>query len=149
MATAPIPKKILARQHGITADFRQLVVEHLADLEAGRATEMFEIRDFAARLFIHPTHLSNTVRLTTNASPCDFFEARILETAQRLLRDTPRSVADIATQLTYDPSNFTKFFKHFTGLTPTQYREQVRAEQRAAEAQRVPASAPKSETVTI
>ncbi len=132
MSATPIPRKILARQHEITAEYQRLVVEHLADIEAGRATEMFEIRDFAARIFIHPTHLSNTVRLVTGASACTFFEARILENAQRLLRETTRSVADIAAQLTYDPSNFTKFFKHFAGCTPTQYREQVRAEQRAA-----------------
>jgi AraC family transcriptional regulator, regulatory protein of adaptative response / methylphosphotriester-DNA alkyltransferase methyltransferase len=152
MPSTPIPKKILARQYEITADYQRLVVAHLADIEAGRVTEMLEIRDFAARLFLHPTHLSNTVRLTTGASPCDFFEARIVEIAQRLLRDTARPVADIAAQLTYDPSNFTKFFKHFTGQTPTQYREQVRAEQRnAAEAQEAHAAlgGRKTETVTI
>jgi AraC family transcriptional regulator of adaptative response / methylphosphotriester-DNA alkyltransferase methyltransferase len=130
MATTPIPKKLLARQHEITADFRRLVAAHVADIAAGRATEMLEIRDFAGQLCIHPTHLSNTIKLATGQPPCFFFEAEILALAQELLRDTTRPVADIAASLTYDPSNFTKFFKRFAGLTPKQYREQVWAARR-------------------
>jgi AraC family transcriptional regulator of adaptative response / methylphosphotriester-DNA alkyltransferase methyltransferase len=107
-----------------------LVVAHVADVAAGRATEMLEIRDFASQLCIHPTHLSNTLKLTTGQPPCFFFEAELLAVAQGLLRDTTRSVADIAANLTYDPSNFTKFFKRFAGVTPKQYREQVWAAQR-------------------
>ncbi len=124
MATTPIPKKILVRQHEITAGFRQLVDAHVADVVAGRATEMLEIRDLADQLHIHPTHLSNTIKLTTGHSPCYFFEGRIMEAARQLLRDTRRSVADIAATLTFGPSNFTKFFKRFEGCTPRQYREQ-------------------------
>jgi AraC family transcriptional regulator of adaptative response / methylphosphotriester-DNA alkyltransferase methyltransferase len=131
MATTLIPKKILARQHEITADFRRLVASHVADVAAGRATEMLEIRDFASQLCIHPTHLSNTLKLTTGQPPCFFFEAEILAVAQALLRDTTRPVADIAASLTYDPSNFTKFFKRFAGVTPKQYREEVWATRRA------------------
>jgi AraC-like DNA-binding protein len=139
MPTTPIPKKILARQHEITAEFLRLIDVHLADVVAGRATEMFEIRDFADQLHIHPTHLSNTIKLTTGHAPCYFFEARILEVAQMLLLNPSRSVADIAAGLTYDPSNFTKFFKRFAGCTPKQYREQMWEMQRLA----------KSETITI
>ncbi|RZK24610.1 MAG: helix-turn-helix domain-containing protein [Hymenobacter sp.] len=137
MATTLIPKKILARQHEITAEFQRLVVAHVADIAAGRATEMLEIRDFASQLCIHPTHLSNTLKLTTGQPPCFFFEAEILAVAQGLLRDTNRSVADIAASLTYDPSNFTKFFKRFAGLTPKRYREQVWAEQRVKNSEAV------------
>jgi AraC family transcriptional regulator of adaptative response / methylphosphotriester-DNA alkyltransferase methyltransferase len=58
MATTSLPKKILARQHEIYADYLREVDRHLADLVAGRATEMFEIRDLAGVLCMHPTHLS-------------------------------------------------------------------------------------------
>ena len=126
-----LPQKILARQHEITADYQRLIVAHVADIAAGRATEMLEIRDFAGQLCIHPTHLSNTIKLTTGQPPCFFFEAEILAVAKGLLRDTTRPVADIAASLTYDPSNFTKFFKRFAGLTPKQYREQEWATRRA------------------
>ena len=131
MPTTSVPQKILARQHEITADFTRLVAAHLADIVAGRATEMLEIRYFAGQLCLHPTHLSNTIKLATGQPPCFFFEAQILAVAQQLLRDTDRPVAAIAANLTYDPSNFTKFFKRFAGCTPKQYREQIRAAYRA------------------
>lgn len=126
----PLPLKILARQHEIFAQFLREVDRHLADLVAERATEMFEIRDFAGLMCIHPTHLSNTIKLVTGHSPCHYFQLRILVVAQQLLRNTDRSVAAIAATLTYDAANFTKFFKRFGGCTPKQYREQARAEQR-------------------
>ncbi|WP_210517295.1 helix-turn-helix domain-containing protein [Hymenobacter terricola] len=137
MTTTPIPKKLLTRQHEITADFLREVDRHLADIVAGRATEMFEVRDLAGVLCIHPTHLSNTIKLATGHSPCYFFEARIMDVARELLRDPGRSVADIAANLTYDPSNFTKFFKRFQGATPKQYREQEWAARREAQAEAV------------
>jgi AraC family transcriptional regulator of adaptative response / methylphosphotriester-DNA alkyltransferase methyltransferase len=130
MPTTPIPKKILARQHEIYADYLREIDRHLDDLVAGRATEMFEVRDLASVLCIHPTHLSNTIKLVTGHAPCQDFQLRILAVAQQILRDTDQPVAAIAATLTYDPANFTKFFKRFGGCTPKQYREQVRAEQR-------------------
>ncbi len=68
-----IPKKIFARQHEITADFLKQIDQHLDDIMQGRVTEMFEIRDIADLLFIHPTHLSNTIKLTTGKATCYFF----------------------------------------------------------------------------
>ena len=120
-----IPKKILARQHEITAEFLKQIDIHLNDIRNERVTEMFEIRDLAALLFIHPTHLSNTIKLTTGKAPCFFFEEKLLNIAKEMLRDNKLAIGDVARILTYDPSNFTKFFKHFEGITPKQYRESL------------------------
>lgn len=123
MATIKLPKKIAARQEEILADFLKAIDIHLEEILSGKATEMFEIRDLAGVLHIHPTHLSNTIKLTTGKAPCYFFERRILEIAKDLLLNTKAPISAIAEKLTYDPSNFTKFFKHFEGMTPKQYRE--------------------------
>ncbi len=125
MAASPIPKKILARQHEITNDFLRAIDEHLEDLMKNKVMDMMEIRDFADQMHIHPTHLSNTIKLTTGNSPCYFFEEKIMHIARNLLADGKLSVAQIASWLTFDPSNFTKFFKRFEGITPKQYREKV------------------------
>lgn len=122
----PIPRKILARKDEITADFLEEIDKHLADVMANRVTEMFEIRDFAEILHIHPTHLSNTIKLTTGKAPCFFFEDKIMVIAREMLQQNV-PIKQIAYQLTFDPSNFTKFFKRFAGLTPKQYKEQLGA----------------------
>lgn len=118
-----IPKKILTRQHEITADYLENIDKHLSDIVTEKVTEMMEIRDIAAIMNIHPTHLSNTIKLTTGNSPCFYYEEKILQIAKDMLEENKMTIGSIATLLTYDPSNFTKFFKRFTKTTPKQYRE--------------------------
>jgi AraC family transcriptional regulator of adaptative response / methylphosphotriester-DNA alkyltransferase methyltransferase len=122
-ATLTVPKRILARQHEITADYLKAIDKHLDDLLQNRTLDMYEIRDFADEMHIHPTHLSNTIKLTTGQHPCFFFEQKIMEIAKAMLQENNTSVAEIAGRLTFDPSNFTKFFKRFEVITPKQYRE--------------------------
>jgi AraC family transcriptional regulator, regulatory protein of adaptative response / methylphosphotriester-DNA alkyltransferase methyltransferase len=119
-----LPKKIFARKSEITAEFLNIIDAHLNDIIAERTLDMFEIRDIAAIMHIHPTHLSNVIKLTTGKAPCYFFEEKIMAHAKNMLMDSSKTISQIAITLTYDPSNFTKFFKHFSGFTPKQYREQ-------------------------
>ena len=118
-----LPKKILARQKEITHDFLKIVDENLADVLSGKSENIYEIRDVAELMHIHPRHLSNTIKLVTGNSPCSFFEDKILDIAKQHLEENKISITEIAIMLTYDPSNFTKFFKRFAGVTPKQYRE--------------------------
>lgn len=123
---AIIPQKILTRKDEITADFMKLADQHMADLMAGRAVKRFHAKDFAEKLFIHPRHLTNTLHLTINTSPCDVMEERILAEAQKLLKETTLSIAEIGQRFAYDePTNFTKFFKSMAGITPLQYRKRL------------------------
>lgn len=118
-----LPKKILARQKEITNDFLKIVDQNLADVLSGKSENIYEIRDVAELMHIHPRHLSNTIKLVTGNSPCSFVEDKILDIAKQHLEDNKISISEIAKMLTYDPSNFTKFFKRFIGMTPKQYRE--------------------------
>ncbi len=118
-----IPKKILARQHEITKEYLMALDKHLLDIVEGQATEMFEIKDIAKVLHIHPIHLSNTIKLTTGLHPCYFYEEKIMNIAKSMLEKNEEPISAIAALLTYDPSNFTKFFKRFEKKTPKQYRE--------------------------
>jgi AraC family transcriptional regulator of adaptative response / methylphosphotriester-DNA alkyltransferase methyltransferase len=118
-----IPKKILARQHEITKDYLSALDKHLSDIVDGKATEMFEIKDVANILHIHPIHLSNTIKLTTGLHPCFFYEQKIMNIAKSMLQKNDLPISAIASLLTYDPSNFTKFFKRFEKKTPKQFRE--------------------------
>jgi len=118
-----IPKKILARQQEITNDYLRALDTHLLDIVEGKATEMFEIKDLANVLHIHPNHLSNTIKTATGLHPCFFYQEKIMNIAKTLLQKNDKPISAIASLLTYDPSNFTKFFKRFENKTPKQYRE--------------------------
>jgi AraC family transcriptional regulator of adaptative response / methylphosphotriester-DNA alkyltransferase methyltransferase len=128
-----LPSPILARQHEIMSEYFRELDQHLSELEAGRVETMFGVKEFAEILHIHPTHLSNTIKHVTDRSPYDVFEERLLVVAKNLLQDTNLSIADVAATMTYDPSNFTKFFKSYAGQTPRQFREQLLREKIAQE----------------
>lgn len=120
-----IPAKIVLRKDEITESFLKEIDNHLLDIIESKTEEMLEINDFAKILFIHPTHLSNTIKLATGKSPCDFYEEKIIAIAKKLLENPEYSISQIAMLLTYDPSNFTKFFKKYTGVTPTSFRKSL------------------------
>jgi AraC family transcriptional regulator, regulatory protein of adaptative response / methylphosphotriester-DNA alkyltransferase methyltransferase len=121
-----IPKKLLSRKDEITQDFFNLLDQHVEDILTGKIDRMYHIKDFAALLFIHPTHFSNTIKLSTGYSPCHFAEQRILEEARKMLANTQKPIHEISYRLTFnEPTNFTKFFKSFEGITPKQYRKQL------------------------
>jgi AraC family transcriptional regulator of adaptative response / methylphosphotriester-DNA alkyltransferase methyltransferase len=116
------------RPEAITAAFLKLAEEHIADLLAGRAEKLFHAKDFAARLFVHPRHLTNTIHDILGVSPCEIMEKRVVDETNRMLRETTMPIADIAYIWTYsEPTNFTKFYKNMTGETPMQYRKKQRA----------------------
>ncbi len=119
-----IPHKLNSRKDEIAASFMALVDQHMEELMAGKAKRRMSAADFAGLLFIAPRHLTNTLKAALGRSPCDVMENRILNEASKLLNETDLSVADIAYKFGYqEPTNFIKFFKGMSGVTPLQYRK--------------------------
>jgi AraC family transcriptional regulator, regulatory protein of adaptative response / methylphosphotriester-DNA alkyltransferase methyltransferase len=116
---------ISSRQKEIVLQYITELDKHMQELKAGQVEIMHEISDFANILHIHPVHLSNTVKQVTGRSSCDLFEERLVNLSKELLATTSLPVAGIARQMTYDPSNFTKFFKKYVGMTPKKYRDSL------------------------
>jgi AraC-like DNA-binding protein len=111
------------RQQEIVRDFKKILDQHMDELRQGKADRTYEIRDFADALHIHPTHLSNTLHESLGQSPCDIYELRLVALAKELLLSSTKPIGEIASQLCYDPSNFTKFFKLYVGITPKEFRQ--------------------------
>ncbi|MFT3947721.1 MAG: AraC family transcriptional regulator [Agriterribacter sp.] len=83
-----------------------------------------EINQIASELFISHKHLTDTVQKETGNHPCHFYDRKIIDQAKQMLSETDKPVSEIARILTYDPSNFSKFFEKFVGLTPGQFRKE-------------------------
>ena len=122
---AKIPEEYVSRKAEILAQFKLVLEKHLDDLMAGRIDKMFEIKEIADILCLHPVHLSKVIKLETGHHACYFYEQRILQEAKKLLANTTLPIGLIAHKLDYDVSNFTKFFKKFSGMTPSLYRKSL------------------------
>lgn len=96
--------------------------KHMVELKDGKAESTFQIKDLAELLFIHPTHLSNTIHDLLGKSPCDIYEEKLMNISKELILASNDPISKIAQTLTFDPSNFSKFFKRFENMTPKQYR---------------------------
>jgi AraC-like DNA-binding protein len=120
------PKSGTTRPQQQLAEFIKLIDQHLDDLLQGRVSEMHEIERFAELMFIHPTHLSNLIKELTGSSPCGIFQTKLIGVAQQLLADPALPIGHIAIILTFEPSQFTKWFKRLTGVTPKSYRLSIR-----------------------
>lgn len=116
----------LNRGQEITTAYFDLLDKHIEEVVQGEATDFMELNQIASALFISHSHLSDTIQQTMGHHPCHFYDLKIIDKAKSLLTDTKSSIAEIARTLTYDPSNFSKFFKKFTGQTAGEFRKQHR-----------------------
>jgi len=117
---------ILKRGEEITKNYFQFLDKHIEDVVLGKVDEFMEINQIASELFISHKHLTDTVQKETGNHPCHFYDHKIIDEAKRMLSETDKSVSEIARILTYDPSNFSKFFKKFVGQTPAQFRKEIK-----------------------
>jgi AraC family transcriptional regulator, regulatory protein of adaptative response / methylphosphotriester-DNA alkyltransferase methyltransferase len=111
------------RRDEIVRQFISELDNHMNSLIEGGVNDKYSVKEFADILHIHPVHLTSVIKTTTGRTPCSFYQEKLIGVAKRLLTDQSLSISEIAGNLTFDPSNFSKFFKRFTGLTPKQYRE--------------------------
>jgi AraC-like DNA-binding protein len=83
-----------------------------------------QVADYAELFNISPNHLNKCVKLSTGQSARDLLDEMILLEAKVLLAQTDLSVSEIAYKIgKQDRSNFSRFFRTKTGMTPTTYRQ--------------------------
>ncbi|MBX3242207.1 MAG: AraC family transcriptional regulator [Chitinophagaceae bacterium] len=114
----------MKRSKEITQTYFKFLDKHIEDVVSGQVTDFMEINQIANELFISHKHLTDTVQKETGNHPCHFYDLKIIDQAKQMLSETDRSISETARVLTYDPSNFSKFFKKFTGKTPGQFRKE-------------------------
>lgn len=118
-------KQITYRQAEIVDSFVAELEKHMFELAEGSVHDKYTIQDFASLLFIHPIHLTNVIKNATGRTPCSFYKESLINTAKELLKNPSLPISVIAYNLTFDTSNFSKFFKRTTGITPSQYRSSL------------------------
>lgn len=79
---------------------------------------------YASKLFISPKYLSLIVKEATGTSAAQWIDEFVILEAKNLLRFSGKNVQQIAYELNFtNQSSFGKYFKHITGMSPTEYQK--------------------------
>ncbi|WP_288437264.1 AraC family transcriptional regulator [uncultured Chryseobacterium sp.] len=116
----------MKRSEEITRQYFTFLDKHIYDVVSGAVPEFLELNEIAGELAISHKHLTDTVKKETGKHPCSFYDEKIIDQMKQMLTNSDKSVAEIARIFTYDPSNFSKFFKKMTGFTPGNFRNSTK-----------------------
>ena len=85
--------------------------------------ESMSIEALAGLVELSPFHFSRVFKQATGMSPLQFVTRERIARAQRLIRETSRSLIEIALEVGYtSPSHFAQVFRRVVGVTPTEFR---------------------------
>lgn len=119
MDFAPIQKSVLLSnrtEQDLAAKFIQLVNVHYIEKRT--------VGEYAGLLSRSENYLSRTVKSITGKNALSFIADRMVQEAKSLIQYTDLTVSEIAFRLNFsDASNFSKYFKKVTGISPTEYRK--------------------------
>jgi AraC-like DNA-binding protein len=110
------------RKNEIADQYLNFLDQHIDDVILGKELEFFSIKQIASVLAISHTHFTDTIKKVLGKHPCFFYDEKIIFKAKEMLGEKDMLPAAVAKKLTYDPSNFSKFFKKWTGETPGMYK---------------------------
>jgi len=96
------------------------------DYVSGHLSEEIPVDKLAELVELSPFHFSRVFKESTGMSPFQFVVRERITRAQQLIRETSRSLIEVALEVGYtSPSHFTKVFRRVTGVTPTEFRDSL------------------------
>ncbi|WP_426483149.1 helix-turn-helix domain-containing protein [Chryseobacterium sp. R2ACT005] len=113
---------MMKRSEEITHQYFTFLDKHIQEVISGTVPDFMELNEIAGELAVSHKHLTDTIKKETGEHPCYFYDGKIIEQAKKMLINSDKSIAEVARIFTYDPSNFSKFFKKMTGFTPGKFR---------------------------
>ncbi len=123
----------LARNYGVTVEESRsgspslpgYKLRQITDWMAEHVTEDFSLDRLAAQAGLSKFHFQRLFKRATGVAPSRYHINLRLNLARRLLRETKKSVVDVALEVGYaNPSHFAQLFRRETGLSPSDYRRQ-------------------------
>lgn len=79
---------------------------------------------YAEKLFISPKYLSLIIKEMTGRSAAEWIDECVILEAKNLLRYSGKNIQQVAYELNFtNQSSFGKYFKHLTGMSPSQFQK--------------------------
>jgi AraC family transcriptional regulator len=92
---------------------------------AEHLSEEFHLDQVAAQSGLSKFHFNRLFKSATGVSPSRYYINLRMDEAKRQLRETKKSVVEIALAVGYaTPSHFAQLFRRETSLSPSDYRRQ-------------------------
>ena len=123
----------LARDYGVTDEKSRsgspslpgYKLRQLTGWMAEHVAEDFDLARLAAQAGLSKFHFQRLFKSALGVSPSRYHINLRMNLARRLLRETKKSVVDVALEVGYaNPSHFAQLFRRETGLSPSDYRRQ-------------------------
>lgn len=103
----------------ILTQFKSLLSEHFIQER--------EVSFYADKLHLTPKYFSTVIKKISGKTAGSWINDMVLLESKVRLQNHEQSISQIAYDLNFsDPSHFGKFFKKHTGLSPMEYRNQVK-----------------------
>lgn len=100
-------------------------LRQITDWMAEHIAEEFNLDRLAAQAGLSKFYFNRLFKSALGVSPSRYHIRLRMDEARRLLRETKRSVVEIALDVGYaNPSHFAQLFRRETGLAPSDYRRQ-------------------------
>ncbi len=102
------------------------IIERIKKTVQERYRDNITIQTLAQEFFITPNYLSMLFKKETGEGFKEYLTRIRVEKAKKLMQNSSLKLYEIAEAVGYtDPDYFTKVFKKYTGVTPTEYKERL------------------------
>ena len=124
-----VPTQDLTRTHRdndltLVSRFKTLVETSFYPNQHFEHGEPHKVQFYADQLHLHPNHLNAVVKRIASQSASEIIYKHMVALAKSKLRQTNKSIKEIAFDLYYNyPNHFANFFKKQTGMTPNAFRK--------------------------
>ncbi len=102
------------------------LLEKFKELAVHSIKKHRDVKFYAESLFITSKHLSETIKKATGKTAGQFLHGMLVLEAKIMLQDPGLTITQVAYELNFpDPSTFGKYFKKYTGQTPSGYQSEI------------------------
>lgn len=123
---AVLYKKVEYTSQTNTSQRRSNYVHQFLKLVHLHYTRERSVDFYASKLFISPKYLSLLVKEATGRSAVRWIDHFVIMEAKNLLRYSGKNIQQVAYALNFsNQSSFGKYFKHNTGMSPTEFQKSL------------------------